>query len=457
MASSETISTKSNVKKPNLSGSSIWNMSMGFLGIQMGFALQNGNASRILLNFGADVHQLSWFWIVAPLTGMIVQPIIGKMSDNTWTSLGRRRPFFLVGAILAAIGLLLMPNAGSFTKYLPALWVGAGFLMIMDASFNVAMEPFRALVADKLNSSQRTKGYAIQTALIGIGAVLGSWLPYVLTNWFGINEITAEGMVPSNVIWSFIIGALFLLGTIIWTISTTPEYTPQELKSFEDEVDNIYGESTNIFTDIATMPKTMKQLGAVQFFSWFGLFSMWVYTTSAVAQHIYGLPIEDHSSEMFNKAGDWVGIIFGVYNGVSAVYAFILPSIAKKIGRKRTHAYSLVCGALGLISIYFVPNENFLLFSMIGVGIAWGSILAMPYAILGGALPAKKIGVYMGIFNLFITIPQILNAILGGVLVKYLFNDKAIYALILGGICFIIAAISVNFVDDKDEFEVIKI
>jgi len=457
MASSETISTKSNVKKPNLSGSAIWNMSMGFLGIQMGFALQNGNASRILLNFGADVHQLSWFWIVAPLTGMIVQPIIGKMSDNTWTSLGRRRPFFLVGAILAAIGLLLMPNAGSFTKYLPALWVGAGFLMIMDASFNVAMEPFRALVADKLNSSQRTKGYAIQTALIGIGAVLGSWLPYVLTNWFGINEITAEGMVPSNVIWSFIIGALFLLGTIIWTISTTPEYTPQELKSFEDEVDNIYGESTNIFTDIATMPKTMKQLGAVQFFSWFGLFSMWVYTTSAVAQHIYGLPIEDHSSEMFNKAGDWVGIIFGVYNGVSAVYAFILPSIAKKIGRKRTHAYSLVCGALGLISIYFVPNENFLLFSMIGVGIAWGSILAMPYAILGGALPAKKIGVYMGIFNLFITIPQILNAILGGVLVKYLFNDKAIYALILGGICFIIAAISVNFVDDKDEFEVIKI
>jgi maltose/moltooligosaccharide transporter len=457
MASSETISSKSNVKKPNLSGSAIWNMSMGFLGIQMGFALQNGNASRILLNFGADVHQLSWFWIVAPLTGMIVQPIIGKMSDNTWTSLGRRRPFFLVGAILAAIGLLLMPNAGSFTKYLPALWVGAGFLMIMDASFNVAMEPFRALVADKLNSSQRTKGYAIQTALIGIGAVLGSWLPYVLTNWFGINEITAEGMVPSNVIWSFIIGALFLLGTIIWTISTTPEYTPQELKSFEDEVDNIYGESTNIFTDIATMPKTMKQLGVVQFFSWFGLFSMWVYTTSAVAQHIYGLPIEDHSSEMFNKAGDWVGIIFGVYNGVSAVYAFILPSIAKKIGRKRTHAYSLVCGALGLISIYFVPNENFLLFSMIGVGIAWGSILAMPYAILGGALPAHKIGVYMGIFNLFITIPQILNAILGGVLVKYLFNDKAIYALILGGICFLIAAISVNFVDDKDEVEVLTI
>ncbi|MCP9768131.1 MFS transporter [Lacihabitans sp. LS3-19] len=426
-------------------------MSLGFLGIQMGFALQNGNASRILLNFGADVHQLSWFWVVAPLTGMIVQPIIGKMSDNTWTSLGRRRPFFLVGAILAAIGLLLMPNAGSFTKYLPALWVGAGFLMIMDASFNVAMEPFRALVADKLNSSQRTKGYAIQTALIGIGAVVGSWLPYVLTNWFGFNEITPEGTVPSNVIWSFVIGALFLLATIIWTISTTPEYTPQELKSFEDDEEEVHEESTNILADILAMPKTMKQLGVVQFFSWFGLFSMWVYTTSAVAQHIYGLPTEDHSSAMFNKAGDWVGIIFGVYNGVSAIYAFILPSIAKKIGRKRTHAFSLICGALGLISIYFAPNENFLLFSMIGVGIAWGSILAMPYAILGGALPAKKIGVYMGIFNLFITIPQILNAILGGIFVKYFFNDKAIYALILGGVCFLIAAISVNFVEDKDE------
>ena len=457
MASSDTISTKSNVNKPTLSTTAIWNMSMGFLGIQMGFALQNGNASRILLNFGADIHQLSWFWIVAPLTGMIVQPIIGKMSDNTWTKLGRRRPFFLVGALLAAIGLLLMPNAGSFTKYMPALWVGAGFLMIMDASFNVAMEPFRALVADKLNSSQRTKGYAIQTALIGIGAVMGSWLPYVLTNWFGINEITADGMVPSNVIWSFIIGALFLLGTIIWTISTTPEYAPEELKSFEEQSNNFHEESSNIFTDIAAMPKTMKQLGVVQFFSWFGLFSMWVYTTSAVAQHIYGLPVEDHSSEMFNKAGDWVGIIFGVYNGVSALYAFILPSIARKIGRKRTHAYSLLFGALGLISIYFAPNENFLLLSMIGVGIAWGSILAMPYAILGGALPANKIGVYMGIFNLFITIPQILNAILGGIFVKYLFNDKAIYALILGGICFIIAAISVNFVDDKDEVELTTI
>lgn len=449
MASSGSISKNTSSKKPNLSTVSIWNMSLGFLGIQMGFALQNGNASRILLNFGADVHQLSWFWIVAPLTGMIFQPIIGKMSDNTWTKLGRRRPFFLVGAILAALGLFLMPNAGSFTKYLPALWVGAGFLMIMDASFNVAMEPFRALVADKLNSAQRTKGYAIQTALIGIGAVVGSWLPYILTNWLGFDAPAAEGEVPSNVIWSFIIGGLCLLGTIISTISTTSEYSSEELKSF-DEAEEKH-ESSNILADIMAMPKTMLQLGIVQFFSWFGLFSMWVYTTSAVAQHIYGLPESDHSSAMFNKAGDWVGIIFGVYNAVSAVFAFILPSIAKKYGRKKTHAFSLVAGAIGLISIYFAPNENFLLLSMIGVGIAWGSILAMPYAILGGALPAHKIGVYMGIFNLFITIPQILNAIIGGLLVKYLFGGQAIFALILGGICFLIAAISVNFVEDKDE------
>jgi maltose/moltooligosaccharide transporter len=449
MASSGSISKNTNSKKPNLSTSAIWNMSLGFLGIQMGFALQNGNASRILLNFGADVHQLSWFWIVAPLTGMIVQPIIGKMSDNTWTSLGRRRPFFLVGAILAALGLFLMPNAGSFTKYLPALWVGAGFLMIMDASFNVAMEPFRALVADKLNSSQRTKGYAIQTALIGIGAVLGSWLPYILTNWLGFDTPAAEGEVPSNVIWSFIIGGLCLLGTIIWTISTTPEYSLEELKSF-DEVEEKH-ESSNILTDILAMPKTMLQLGVVQFFSWFGLFCMWVNTVPAIAQHIYGLPESDHSSVMFNDAGDWVGILFGVYNGISAIYAFILPSLAKKISRKKTHALSLIAGAIGLISIYFAANEYWLLFSMIGIGIAWGSILAMPYAILGGVLPVHKIGVYMGIFNLFITIPQIISSISGGFLIKYLFGGQAILMLILGGICFLIAAISVNFVEDKDE------
>lgn len=449
MASGGSINTSKSSNKPNLSMASIWNMSMGFLGIQMGFALQNGNASRILMNFGADVHELSWFWIVAPLTGMIVQPIIGKMSDNTWTSLGRRRPFFLTGAVLAAIGLLLMPNGGAFTKYLPALWFGAGFLMIMDASFNIAMEPFRALVTDKLNAKQRTKGYSIQTVLIGIGAVVGSWLPYALSNWFGMNSPTPEGQVPQNVIWSFIIGAIFLLVAIIWTVITTKEYSPEEVRSF-GEVEEKHIKS-NILQDIMNMPKTMAQLGLVQFFTWFGLFSMWVYTTSAVAQHIYGLPAEDSSSLSFNKAGDWVGIIFGVYNGVSAIYAFLLPSIAAKIGKKNTHSISLIIGAIGLISVYFAPSPNFLIFSMVCVGIAWGSILAMPYAILGGALPENKVGVYMGIFNLFITIPQILNALIGGLLVDHLFGGKPIYSLVLGGISFIIAAICTRFVDDKDD------
>jgi maltose/moltooligosaccharide transporter len=434
--------------KPRLSSAAIWNMSIGFLGIQMGFSLQNGNASRILINFGADVHELSWFWIVAPLTGMIVQPIIGKMSDKTWTKLGRRRPFFLVGAILAAIGLFLMPNAGSFTKYLPALWVGAGFLMIMDASFNVAMEPFRALVGDKLNSEQRTKGFSIQTVLIGVGAVIGSWLPYFLTEWFGVENTAVKGIVPQNVVWSFIIGGICLLVSVLWTIAKTPEYSPDEVKSFGEVEESKV--NTNIIDDILNMPKTMMQLGLVQFFSWFGLFSMWVYTTSAVAQHVYNLPISDTSSTLFNKAGDWVGIIFGVYNGVSAIYAFVLPKLAKNFGRKQTHAFSLVCGAIGLISIYFVSNQYYLLLSMVGVGMAWGSILAMPYAILGDALPANKMGVYMGIFNLFITIPQIVNALIGGLIVRYFFNDNAIYSLILGGFCFLAAAFCVRFVDDNE-------
>ena len=439
--------------KPNLSSAQLWHMSMGFLGIQMGFALQNGNASRILLNFGANVEELSWFWIVAPLTGMIIQPIIGHYSDKTWTKLGRRRPYFLAGAIVASLGLLLMPNADLFVKYLPALWVGAGFLMIMDASFNVAMEPFRALVSDNLNTSQRTQGYSIQTILIGIGAVVGSWLPYFLKDWFGLGLEDSSGGVPSNVIWSFIIGAIFLLGCILWTISKTKEYTPEEMDEFN--VNEVAEEESlglaDIFRDFKNMPLTMKQLGLVQFFSWFGLFSMWVFSTPAIAQHIYGLAADDHSSDTFNAAGDWVGIIFGVYNGVSAIYAFFLPRIAAAIGRKKTHIYSLILGAAGLMSIYIVPSPEWLIVSMIGVGIAWASILAMPYAILGGAIPARKMGIYMGIFNFFITIPQIINAIIGGPMVEYLFGGHAIYSLIFGGFCFLLAAVATAFVNDKDE------
>ncbi|WP_092466436.1 MFS transporter [Winogradskyella thalassocola] len=448
------------MEKRRLSFWQIWNMSFGFLGIQMGFALQNANASRILQIFGADVHELSWFWIIAPLMGLIVQPIVGYYSDKTWGKLGRRKPYFLVGAILSSIGLVLMPQADMFIAFLPALWVGAGMLMIMDASFNIAMEPFRALVGDNLRTDQRTAGFSIQTALIGFGAVIGSWLPYALTNWFGVSNETVAGVVPTNLILSFIIGAVILIISILVTIVTTKEYSPEELNSFEDQHegsnnehvgDEVKSSLFDIFDDFRKMPTTMRQLSWVQFFSWFGLFGMWVFATPAIAQHIYGLPYTDSSSSTYQDAGDWIGILFGVYNLVSAFYAFALPYIAKKIGRKRTHAISLVIGGLGLLSIYIMPDKNWLIACMIGIGIAWASILAMPYAILAGSISPKKMGVYMGIFNFFIVIPQIINALIGGPLVKYAYGNQAIFALMMSGISFLIAAALVSKVKDVDD------
>ena len=443
------------MKKRKLGFWEIWNMSFGFLGIQMGFALQNANASRILQIFGADVHSLSWFWIIPPLMGLIVQPIVGHYSDRTWTRFGRRKPYFLVGSLLAAIGLILMPQAGIFTAILPALWIGAGFLMIMDASFNIAMEPFRALVADLLPSDQRTLGYSVQTVLIGIGAVIGSWLPYALSNWFGVSSEALPGEIPLHLILSFVIGAACLVGAVLLTIFTTKEYSPEELIQFETTEIEIQEEEKSriwdIFTDFAKMPQTMRQLAWVQFFSWFGLFGMWVFTTPAIAHHIYDLPLSDTSSATYQKAGDWVGIIFGVYNGVSAIIAFFLPFIAKKIGRKTTHAIALVIGGLGLISIYFVSTPNMLIVSMVAVGVAWASILAMPYAILAGSIPVRKMGVYMGIFNFFIVLPQIINAIIGGPIVKYLYGGNPIFALITSGVAFLIAAVCVLKVYDVDD------
>ena len=443
------------MEKRRLSFWEIWNLSFGFLGVQMGFALQNANASRILQIFGADVHELSWFWIVAPLTGLIVQPIIGHYSDRTWTRLGRRRPYFLVGAVLASIGLILMPNSDMFTAYLPALWVGAGLLMIMDASFNIAMEPFRALVADVLPSDQRTLGFSVQTVLIGIGAVIGSWLPYMLANWFNVSNEAAVGEVPLNLLLSFFIGAAVLIISILVTVTTTKEYSPEEMALIHaaegEEPEEESASLMNIFSDFTKMPDTMRQLAWVQFFSWFGLFGMWVFATPAIASHIYGLDISDTHSKGFQDAGDWVGILFGVYNAVSAVYAFFLPAIAKKLGRKRTHAVSLIIGGLGLISLYIMPDKNWLILSMVGVGVAWASILAMPYAILAGSIPVRKMGVYMGIFNFFIVLPQILNALIGGPMVKYLYNDRPIFALVVSGISLIFAAILVRRVKDVDD------
>lgn len=427
-------------------------MSFGFFGIQFGFALQNGNASRILGAFGADVEHLSYFWLAAPLTGMIIQPIIGHYSDRTWTKLGRRRPYFLVGAIIASLALMFMPNADLLVSILPSLYVGAGILMVMDASFNVAMEPFRALVADLLPSDQRTLGFAIQTFLIGLGAVLGSWLPYIFAEFLNVAKTVPSGAdgVPDNVTYSFYVGGITFLIAILITVFTTKEYPPS-VEQIEEEKATAGAGLSTIIKDFGTMPVTMKKLGLVQFFSWFALFSMWVFTTPAVATHVYGLAVTDNKSEMYQDAGNWVGIIFGVYNGVSAIYALFLPAIAKKIGRKATHAVSLTAGGIGLISIYFIHNPDLLIYSMIGVGMAWASILAMPYAILAGSIPMKKMGVYMGIFNFFITFPQIVNGIIGGSIVKYVYGSQAIYSIVMAGVFFLIAAFCVRFVEDKDD------
>jgi maltose/moltooligosaccharide transporter len=447
--------------KPRLSFWQIWNMSVGFLGIQMGFALQNGNASRILTDFGADIESLSWFWLVAPLTGMIVQPIIGYWSDRTWSKrLGRRRPFFLAGAILACTALVLLPNADKFTSVFPALLVGAGFLMLMDASFNVSMEPFRALVADNLPEEQSTKGFSIQTALIGIGAVVGSFLPWILNNWFNVPNDLPNVKVQPNVIYSFYIGAGVFMTAILWTIFKTKEYSPQE----RIEMGIITEEKTK---EKLTIPRTMWILGAVQFFSWFGLFCMWVYTTTALREHTYGLPRMDELKEISTQSadyakalsqiklsedlGDWVGILFGIYNGVSAVFALLIPLIARKIGKSRTHFISLIFGGIGLILTYFMPDKYMMIIPMIFIGIAWASILAMPYALLSNVIPAARMGIFMGIFNFFITLPQIVSALFSGPIVTHVFNNNAIYALVLGGAMMIIAGLLTLFIRNENK------
>ncbi len=424
-------------QKPRLSFWQIWNMSFGFLGIQFGFALQNANASRILQTFGADVHHLSWFWLVAPITGMIVQPIIGYMSDRTWNRFGRRRPYFLVGAFLTSTALILMPNAPHLANVIAPMFIGGGLLMIMDASINISMEPFRALVADKLPEEQHTLGFSMQTLLIGIGAVVGSWLPYILGNWIGISKDAPEGLVPPNVTYSFYFGAFVLLSAIIWTVVSTKEYPPDYYE--EEEKDAVKTKFK--------IPKTMWQLLLVQFFSWFALFSMWVFTTPAIATHFYNSP--DPSSAGYQEAGDWVGILFGIYNGVSAIIALSLPKIAKRIGRRATHATALGIGGLSFLSFAIIPTPTLLIIPMIGIGIAWGSILAMPYAMLANSIPPKQMGMFMGLFNMSITIPQIINGIFGGLILQYVFNDDPIKSLYMAGVFMILGAGATFMVQDK--------
>lgn len=497
--------------KPRLAFWQVWNMSFGFLGIQFGFALQNANVSRIFETLGAKVENIPILWIAAPVTGLIIQPIIGHMSDNTWNRLGRRRPYFLTGAILASLALLIIPNS-------PVLWMAAGMLWIMDASINVSMEPFRAFVGDMLPSDQRTTGFATQSFFIGTGAVIASLLPYVLTNWFHVENTAPAGEIPASVKLSFYIGGAVFISAVVWTIIRTKEYTPQELSDYSEVKEHtktedyesvealgsgsfykrglywtlagvalscliyyaslekelyiltvgvgafgliqiitgllISGGNTKsgmvvVLRDLMTMPKTMGQLAIVQFFSWFALFSMWIYTTSAVTSHIYGT--KDAASELYNQGANWVGVLFAVYNGFAALVAFLLPVIARYTNRRITHSISLIAGGLGLISIILFHTPHMLILSMLGIGLAWASILAMPYAILTGSLPSDKMGTYMGIFNFFIVIPQILAASILGFLVKDLFGGESIYALVTGGISMFIAAVLILFVNDVDE------
>lgn len=432
-------------KKPNLSLGQIINMSMGFLGIQMAFGLQNGNASRILANFGADVHQLSWFWLVAPFTGLIVQPIVGHLGDNTWGKLGRRKPYFLIGAVFCALGLVFLPNSASVSNFMAAnvLLFAVVFLALMDASVNISMEPFRALVGDLLPKEQGTLGFSVQTILIGVGAVVGSFLPGIFTA-FGISNEAPAGQVPQNVVYSFYAGAAILLIAILYTIATTKEYSPEQMRAFAgDSAPEAKAGFGEMFKDFARIPTAMKQLGVVQFFSWFALFTMWVYTTSAVATHHFGLSPDDTHSKAFSDAGDYVGKLFGYYNFFAIPFAFLLIPVAKAIGKKQVHALALACGGLGLISMYFITDKSLLWISMLGIGFAWASILAMPYAMLIESIPQTKMGIYMGIFNFFIVIPQIINGIFGGPIVAKFFNNHAIYYVMLGGILMLLGSLFV--------------
>jgi maltose/moltooligosaccharide transporter len=487
-------------------------MSFGFLGIQIGFALQNANVSRIFETLGAKVENIPILWIAAPVTGLVVQPIVGYFSDRTWNRLGRRRPYFLGGAILASLALLAMPNS-------PVLWVAAGMLWIMDASINISMEPFRAFVGDNLSSSQRTTGFAMQSFLIGTGAVAASMLPYLLTK-LGVANQAAEGEIPASVRLSFYLGAVVFFLAVLWTVIRSKEYSPEEMASFEENrareaqvrtprtaaefashgagqirlggifvavgivlsawllYERAYqvmilsvglsavgllliasgllqkgGRYDNgfvtILNDFQDMPHTMRQLAWVQFFSWFALFAMWIYTTAAVTGHIYHT--SDTTSSLFNEGANWVGVGFSVYNGIAALVAFGLPVLATRTSRKATHAICLVLGALGLLSIWVIQDPTYLLGSMVGVGIAWASILSMPYAILTGSLPPSKMGYYMGVFNFFIVIPQIVAAAVLGFIVGRLFGGQAIYALLIGGVSLVLAAALTLRVEDRDE------
>jgi len=434
------------VPKHRLTFRQIINMSFGFFGIQFGFALQNANVSRIFQTLGADIDKIGFLWIAAPLTGLLVQPIIGYMSDRTWhRKWGRRRPFFFVGAVLASIALFLMPQSNM-------LWMAAILLWVLDASINISMEPFRAFVGDKLTSSQRTTGFATQTFFIGLGAVIASLLPYIFTNVFHVSNIAPEGQIGDSVKYSFYIGALVFFLSVLWTVITSDELPPENIEQWKQEKAKSKGlliAVKEITKGIFSMPKTMAQLAIVQFFTWVGFYCMWIYTTPAIAQNAYSTI--DTTSKAYQDAGDWVGVMFTVYSGVSAICAFLLPLLAKKIQRKYTHMLCLIIGGIGLISLVFIKSHSMLLIPMVAVGIGWASTLTMPYSILAGALPPAKMGFYMGVFNFFIVIPQLIASVVMGFIIKDLFHEQAIYALVIGGVCMAIGGFMNFLVVDKDE------
>jgi len=432
--------SKSAQKKPFLNFRQLVNMSFGFFGIQFGFALQNANVSRIFQTLGAEIDDIGYLWLAAPVTGLLVQPIIGYLSDRTWHPYwGRRRPFFFIGAILATISLFVMPNSSVLIMAALMLWV-------LDASINISMEPFRAFVGDKLRDEQRTEGFAMQTFFIGVGAVIASLLPYIFTNVFEVSNTAPQGIIPDSVKYSFYIGGVIFLLSVMWTVFTTKEFPPENIKKWEEEKlksRGVFNGLKEIVSGISTMPKTMLQLAFVQFFTWIAFFAMWIYTTSGIAENAYGAT--DTQSKNYQDAGDWVGVMFMVYNGVSALAAFLLPIFAAKTSRRFTHMICLILGGIGLISIFFIKDNQLLLLPMVLVGLAWASTLTMPYAMLAGALPGDKMGFYMGVFNFFIVIPQIVAASILGFFVKEIFNSQSIYALVIGGVSMVIAGF-LNFI-----------
>ena len=420
-------------------------MNFGFLGIQFGWGLQLANMSAIYTKLGADPDKIPILWLAGPVTGLLVQPIIGAMSDRTWGKLGRRRPYFLVGAILASIALCLMPDS-------PAIWFAASLLWILDASINVSMEPFRAFVADKLPPSQCTKGFIMQSFLIGIGATLANALPYLFRSR-GVSGVAANG-VPLTVLYSFRIGAAMFLACVLWTVFTTDEYPPEDMEAFEKkraENPGFAGLFKEVFAEIPdaikNMPKTMKQLAWVQVFTWLGLFCMFIYFNLAVAYHVFGAT--DSKSEIFDRGVEWAGLCFAVYNVVCFMVAFVLPRLAQAIGRKTIHSVALTAGGLSLLSVYLIHEPNILLLPMIGVGLAWASILAVPYAILSNAVPSQRTGIYMGVFNFFIVIPEIIASLTFEPIVKNLFHNNPLYVVMMGGVSMLIAAFLVTLVDDS--------